>query len=75
LVHEGEGHKDRRTILQEPLTAHLDLVRPRHQHDLAQGFARVYVPDTLKEAAKRYQDIELAMSVPGTIGQPGHGAR
>jgi integrase len=52
LVREGEGNKDRRTMLpaavQEPLTAHLEHVRQRHQHDLAQGFGRVYVPDALQ---------------------------
>jgi integron integrase len=52
LVREGKGHKDRRTILpaavQEPLTAHLDRVRQLHQHDLAQGLGRVYVPNALQ---------------------------
>jgi integron integrase len=49
VVREGKGQKDRRTMrpaaVQEPLTAHLDRVRQRHQHDLAQGFGRVYVPN------------------------------
>jgi integron integrase len=49
LVHEGKGNKDRRTMLpaavQEWLAAHLDRVRQRHQHDVAQGFGRAYVPD------------------------------
>jgi integrase len=52
LLREGKGNKDRRTMLpaavQEPLTAHLDHVRQRHQHDLAQGFGRVYMPDALQ---------------------------
>jgi integron integrase len=52
LLREGKGHKDRRTMLpaavQEPLAAHLEHVRQRHQHDLAQGFGRVYVPDALQ---------------------------
>jgi integron integrase len=52
LLREGKGKKDRRTMLpaavQEPLTAHLDHVRQLHQHDLAQGFGRVYMPDALQ---------------------------
>jgi integron integrase len=52
LVREGKGNKDRRTILpaavKERLAAHLEHVRQRHQHDLAQGFGRVYVPDALQ---------------------------
>ncbi|MBI3327128.1 MAG: integron integrase [Nitrospinae bacterium] len=52
LVHEGKGNKDRRTILpaavKEPLAAHLVLVRHLHQHDLAQGSGRVYLPDALQ---------------------------
>ena len=34
--------------VKEPLVAHLEHVRQRHQHDLAQGFGRVYVPDALQ---------------------------
>ena len=34
--------------VQEPLAAHLEHVRQRHQHDLAQGFGRVSVPDALQ---------------------------
>jgi integron integrase len=49
LVREGKGNKDRRTMLpaavKEPLAAHLEHVRQLHQHDLAQGLGRVYVPD------------------------------
>jgi integron integrase len=49
LLREGMGHKGRRTMLpaavQEPLAAHLEHVRQRHQHDLAHGFGRVYVPN------------------------------
>jgi integron integrase len=49
LIREGQGHKDRRTMLpvavQEPLTAHLEHVRQRHQHDVVRGFGRVYTPD------------------------------
>jgi integron integrase len=52
LVHEGKGNKDRRTMLpaavKEPLAAHLEHVRQLHQHDVAQGFGRVYVPDALR---------------------------
>jgi integron integrase len=52
LVREGKGNKDRRTMLpaavKEPLAAHLEHVHQQHQHDLAQGFGRVYVPDALQ---------------------------
>jgi integron integrase len=52
LVREGKGNKYRRTMLpaavKEPLAAHLEHVRQRHQHDLAQGFGRVYVSDALR---------------------------
>ena len=52
LLREGKGNKDRRTMLpaavQEPLAAHLEHVRQRHQHDLAHGFGRVYVPNALQ---------------------------
>ena len=52
LLREGKGNKDRRTMLpaavHEPLAAHLEHVRQRHQHDLAHGFGRVYVPIALQ---------------------------
>jgi integron integrase len=52
LLREGKGNKDRRTILpaavHEPLRVHLEYVRQRHQHDLAAGFGRVYVPNALQ---------------------------
>jgi integron integrase len=52
LLHESKGNKDRRTMfpaaVQEPLAAHLEHVRQRHQHDLAHGFDRVYVPNALQ---------------------------
>jgi integrase len=52
LLGEGNGNKDRRTMLlaavQEPLTAHLEHVRQRHQYDVVRGFGRVYVPDALQ---------------------------
>ena len=52
LLREGKGNKDRRTMLpaavQELLTADLEHVRQRHQHDLAQGFGRVFVPNALQ---------------------------
>jgi integron integrase len=52
VLREGKGNKDRRTILpaavHELLTAHLEQVRQRHQHDLAQGFGRVFVPNALQ---------------------------
>jgi integron integrase len=51
LIREGKGHKDRRTMLpavvKEPLAAHIEHVRQQHQHDLANGFGRVYVPGAL----------------------------
>jgi integron integrase len=51
IVRAGKGNKDRRTMLpaavKEPLAAHLEHVRQQHQHDLAQGLGRVYVPDAL----------------------------
>jgi hypothetical protein len=34
--------------VKEPLAAPLEHVRQRHQHDVAQGFGRIYVPDTLQ---------------------------
>ena len=52
LVREGKGNKDRRTMLpavvKEPLAAHIEHVRQQHQHDLANGFGRVYVPGALQ---------------------------
>ena len=52
LVREGKGKKDRRTMLpaavKEPLAVHLEQVRQLHQHDLAQGFGRVYMPAALQ---------------------------
>jgi integron integrase len=52
LVREGKGKKDRRTMLpvavKEPLSVHLEQVRQLHQHDLAQGFGRVYLPAALQ---------------------------
>lgn len=44
VVHEGKGHKERRTLRpaagQEPLAAPVAHVRHLHQHDWAQGFGR-----------------------------------
>ncbi len=34
--------------VKEPLVVHLEQVRQLHQHDLAQGFGRVYVPAALQ---------------------------
>ena len=52
LLREGKGNKDRRTMLpavvQEPLAAHLEHVRERHQQDLVHGFGRVYVPNAFQ---------------------------
>jgi integrase len=61
VVREGKGHKDRRTMLpavvQAPLAAHLAHVRPRHQHDVAQGFGRVSLPDALQ---RKYPNADRA---------------
>jgi integron integrase len=52
VLREGKGNKDRRTMLpaavHELLTAHLAHVRRQHQHDLAHGFGRVFVPNALQ---------------------------
>jgi integrase len=52
LLREGKGQKDRRTMppaaVHEPLRVHLEYVCQRHQHDLVEGFGRVYVPDALQ---------------------------
>ena len=51
VVRRGKGQKDRRTMLPEclkdPLRAHLDGVRRRHQRDLGDGFGRVVLPSAL----------------------------
>ena len=51
-VRRGKGQKDRRVMLPDAvrtvLTAHLDAVRRQHQMDLAAGFGRVMLPDTLE---------------------------
>jgi len=51
VVREGKGHKDRITLLplavKASLLAQLARVRELHQHDLAQGFGSVYLPDAL----------------------------
>jgi integron integrase len=61
VVREGKGHKDRRTMLpavvKAPLAAHLAHVHPLHQHDLAQGFGRVYLPDALQ---RKYPNADRA---------------
>ena len=55
IVREGKGNKDRITMLpltvKASLVAHLARVRDLHQHDLAHGFGRVYLPDAL---ARKY---------------------
>lgn len=52
IVREGKGGKDRLTMLpvavKEPLTQHLAHVRIQHEHDLAHGLGRVYLPDALE---------------------------
>jgi len=55
LVRDGKGAKDRVTMLPEslkaPLEEHLGKVRLVHQHDLANGWGRVLLPDAL---ARKY---------------------
>jgi integron integrase len=50
-VREGKGNKDRRTMLPASviprLIAHLVEVRRVHDHDLANGYGSVYLPDAL----------------------------
>src|SRR5262249_62266702 len=51
VVREGNGNKDRRTMLpaavRPDLAAHIERVRRLHEKDLAAGFGRVYLPDAL----------------------------
>jgi integron integrase len=53
MVRDGKGQKDRVTMLaaaaQPMLAAQLKRVRRLHQHDLAQGLGRVYLPFALAE--------------------------
>ena len=52
VVRAGKGNKDRITMLptvvKAPLATHLAHIRVLHEHDLAQGFGRVYLPDALQ---------------------------
>jgi len=54
-VRRGKGDKDRRTMLPlslvEPLQRQIEFVRQLHNHDLAEGYGRVYLPDAL---ARKY---------------------
>ncbi len=54
LVRAGKGNKDRVTLLpiavEESLTVHLERVYKLHQHDLTQGFGKVYMPDALRHS-------------------------
>jgi integron integrase len=51
VVRRGKGQKDRRVMLPESvrdhLRKHLDVVRRRHDMDLATGFGRVVLPTAL----------------------------
>jgi integron integrase len=51
VVREGNGNKDRLTLLplvvKAPLRTHLPQVRALHHQDLARGFGNVYLPDAL----------------------------
>ena len=50
-VRAGKGNKDRRTMLPDslkrPLEQHLSAVKRIHEHDLADGWGRVLMPDAL----------------------------
>jgi len=54
-VRDGKGEKDRITLLPEALHTvmrdHLERVRMLHEHDLAAGYGRVYLPHAL---ARKY---------------------
>ena len=54
-VRDGKGEKDRMTLLPEALHTvmrdHLERVRMLHEHDLAAGYGRVYLPYAL---ARKY---------------------
>ncbi len=58
-VRDGKGEKDRVTILPqslvEPLQKHLQQVKRLHEHDLAQGYGAVYLPDAL---ARKYPNAQ-----------------
>jgi integron integrase len=51
IVRSGKGHKDRDTILPDPLLdplkRQLDYAQALHQNDLARGYGQVYLPHAL----------------------------
>jgi integron integrase len=51
VVRRGKGQKDRHTVLPtaviEPLGRHLEVVKRRHEEDVARGFGRVVLPFAL----------------------------
>jgi len=55
IVRDGKGEKDRMTLFPEALHTvmrdHLERVRMLHEHDLAAGYGRVYLPHAL---ARKY---------------------
>lgn len=59
LVRNTKGGKDRvvplPTKLLEPLQAHIEEVRKKHQDDLARGFGGVFLPDAL---ARKYPNAQ-----------------
>lgn len=59
LVRQGKGGKDRRTMLPRslvgPLQAQLAEAARIHQHDLAAGLGRVWMPDAL---ARKYPGVD-----------------
>jgi integron integrase len=52
-IRDGKGFKDRQTMLPtsviEPLQIQLQYAKRLHQHDLAQGFGAVYLPNALEK--------------------------
>jgi integron integrase len=56
-IREGKGSKDRTTMLPsaltQPLVHHLDRVKELHEHDFAEGFGKVQLPQAL---AKKYRN-------------------
>ena len=56
VVRDGKGNKDRLTMLPQTvahdLKKHLEKVKIQHEHDLAQGYGSVYLPNAL---ARKYR--------------------
>jgi integron integrase len=62
-IRDGKGFKDRQTMLPisviEPLQIQLQYALRLHQHDLAQGFGDVYLPNALE---KKYPNLNREWS-------------